>query len=82
MRYHFSKIQTVTVEKTLDVLFSDYYYDILGVSRGSTTSEIKMAYRQLAKKLHPDRKALEEDTDGKQFGELVEAYKVNLYFCS
>ncbi|HEY7544713.1 MAG TPA: DnaJ domain-containing protein, partial [Blastocatellia bacterium] len=31
------------------------YYEILGVTRQSNTSEIKAAYYQLAKKYHPDR---------------------------
>ena len=51
------------------------YYTVLGVSKTSTKSEIKKAYRSLAKKYHPDKtqgnKALEE-----KFKEISEAYEV------
>ena len=36
------------------------YYDILGVSKDSSETEIKKAYRTLSLKYHPDRNPSEE----------------------
>jgi molecular chaperone DnaJ len=47
------------------------YYDILGVSRGATSAEIKKAFRKLARKHHPDAGGSEE-----KFKEINEAYEV------
>ena len=50
------------------------YYDILGVKLESTDSEIKSAYRKLARKYHPDvNKA--KGAEGK-FKDINEAYEV------
>lgn len=50
------------------------YYDILGVSRNSSTSDIKKAYYKLAKKYHPD--VNKEPEAQKKFQEVSEAYEV------
>lgn len=48
------------------------YYDVLGISKTATNDDIKKAYRQLAKKYHPDV-SKEPDAEVK-FKEVQEAY--------
>ncbi len=49
-------------------------YDILGVSKTASESEIKSAYRKLALKWHPDRNKEKDATE--KFKEVNEAYEV------
>ncbi len=49
------------------------YYDVLGIARGASAEEIKKAYRQKAKELHPDRNSSNPDAEA-QFKDLNEAY--------
>jgi molecular chaperone DnaJ len=51
------------------------YYDVLGVSRGSSDKEIKAAYRKLALKNHPDRNPGDKSAEA-SFKEASEAYEV------
>jgi len=51
------------------------YYEILGVSRNASIEEIKAAYRNLAKKYHPDIAQNKEEAE-KKFKEINEAYQV------
>ena len=50
------------------------YYEILGIKRGASDSEIKSAYRKLARKYHPDVNKTKEAED--KFKEINEAYEV------
>ena len=51
------------------------YYEVLGVSKGASDSEIKSAYRKLAKKYHPDMNPGDKEAEAK-FKEASEAYAV------
>lgn len=51
------------------------YYEVLGVTKGASESEIKKAYRQVAKKYHPDTNPGDKEAEEK-FKEAAEAYAV------
>ncbi len=51
------------------------YYEVLGVSKSSSVDEIKKAYRQLAKKYHPDSNPGDKEAEQK-FKEASEAYAI------
>lgn len=58
----------------MSVAFKDYY-EILGVARQAPAEEIRRAYRQLARKYHPDTNKTDPRAEEK-FKEINEAYEV------
>ena len=63
-------------DRSVAVKFRDYY-EVLGVPRTATAEEIKRAYRQLARKHHPDlQPAAERARAAERFKEINEAYEV------
>jgi len=50
------------------------YYKVLGVRQNATLAEIKRAYREKVKILHPDLTGTSEGTD--EFRQVVQAYRV------
>lgn len=56
------------------------YYEVLGISKGASDSEIKKAYRKAAMKYHPDKFSNADEKEKKEaeekFKEVNEAYQV------
>lgn len=55
------------------MLSSSDCYEILGIQRGASQKEIKIAYRKLSLKYHPDRNKNEKDDE--KFKQIIEAYQ-------
>ena len=51
------------------------YYEVLGIDRNASASEIKKANRKLAKKYHPDTNPGDKEAEAK-FKEVTEAYEI------
>src|SRR5436309_6419427 len=51
------------------------YYEVLGVGRDASETEIKKAFRRLARELHPDVNSHDPEAEEK-FKQAAEAYEV------
>ncbi len=49
-------------------------YELLGVSTSANNAELRKAFRQLSKQLHPDTTSLPSDEATSQFQKVCEAY--------
>nr|XP_002123973.1 dnaJ homolog subfamily B member 6 [Ciona intestinalis] len=52
------------------------YYEVLGIRKEATESDIKKAYRKLALKWHPDKNPDNQEEAEKRFKDISEAYEV------
>ena len=52
------------------------YYEILGIAKDASESEIKKMYKKLAVKWHPDKNPENKEESEKKFKEISEAYQI------
>lgn len=58
------------------MITSENYYNILGISKDCSNSDLKKAYRKLALKWHPDKNIDKKDVAETNFKKVCEAYEV------
>ena len=51
------------------------YYEVLGIKKGASESEIKSAFRKKAMQYHPDKNPEDKEAEEK-FKEVTEAYSI------
>ena len=68
--------QRVSKEEADEILGSDDPYKILGISRGSSITEIKSAFRKLARIWHPDLNPYRIDEATKKMQKINAAYSL------
>lgn len=74
--FNFSSTKEPALEEIKKVIDKQNYYQRLGVSFNATQDDIKKAFRQLAKKYHPDRNIGNEEDAAYIMGRIVDAYDV------
>jgi molecular chaperone DnaJ len=62
------------VTKINNIMSKKDYYDVLGVQKNASEQEIKKAFRNLAKKYHPDKNPNDKEAEEK-FKEVNDAYE-------
>lgn len=66
---HFDEFNAFPSQRRRSLTFK--YYETLGISRSATPSQIRKAFQQLARRVHPDKGG-----DPEKFKEINEAYEV------
>lgn len=67
-------------ERSLKLSKRKDWYKILGVSKTSSVSEIKKAYKKLALQWHPDKNVDNREEAEEKFREIAAAYEVCFCF--
>ncbi|XP_064633349.1 dnaJ homolog subfamily B member 9-like isoform X2 [Lineus longissimus] len=70
--FHLACVNVVFL--TVPILAGEDFYNLLGVTRGANTKEIKKAFRKMALKYHPDKNKKDPEAE-KKFVEIAKAYE-------